>query len=363
MNSETGEVTTLVSLDREQNSIYHLTLVAQDSSPTEPRASAVNLTITVRDLNDNAPRFSSPRYTAYVPDSTKPGDFVFGAKAVDDDDGENSRIVYRLQGEDSKKFVIDNDNGVIRATQELTSGKTTYQLQIGASDCGVEAQHVTADLVIHLWERQLFPSFRSTIDTRFTLSEDVPEGRVITTLSASTPKTGTASNLVFGIAGGNVGDALRIEPHTGQVLVASGFDYENAPFYEAWVEVRDSDNPPLRSVVQLLVNVTDANDNAPVMKAPIYNATVLEEEYPPLYVTKIAAKDADSGVNGQITYYLVNDFDETFIIDEYSGEINTNAKLDREEVCKYNTSFNLLLRVESYPQFLKKSLKFNFENI
>lgn len=114
--------------------------------------------------------------------------------------------------------------------------------------------------------------------------------------------------------------------------MASGFDYETAPYYEAWVEVRDSDTPALRSVVQLLVNVTDANDNAPIMEASIYNATVPEDEYPPLFVSKVSAKDRDSGENGQVSYYLVNDFTDTFVIDSDSGEISTNAKLDREEV-------------------------------
>jgi len=143
---------------------------------------------------------------------------VFGAKAIDDDDGENSQIVYRLQGKDADRFTIDLNNGVIRATQELAGDQTTYQLQIVASDCGVEPQHVTADLMIHLWERQLFPSFRSSVSTRFTLPEDVPEGRVITKLSAVSPKTGPISNLFYGIAGGNVGDALRIDLHTGEVI-------------------------------------------------------------------------------------------------------------------------------------------------
>lgn len=73
VNTETGDIVTTEPLDRELNAIYHLTLVAQDSSLTEPKASAVNLTIFVQDLNDNAPVFSSPRYTAYVPDTTKAG--------------------------------------------------------------------------------------------------------------------------------------------------------------------------------------------------------------------------------------------------------------------------------------------------
>lgn len=115
-------------------------------------------------------------------------------------------------------------------------------------------------------------------------------------------------------------------------MVAAGFDYETAPHYEAWIEVRDSDTPALRSVLQLLVNVTDANDNAPVMEAAIYNATVMEEEYPPLFVTKVHATDHDSDENGQVTYHLLDDFSESFIIDSSTGQIETNAKLDREEV-------------------------------
>lgn len=142
-------------------------------------------------------------------------DFVFGARAVDADTGENSRITYLLQGEDAERFAIDANNGVIRATRDLSS-KSIYHLQILASDCGKDPQSVTADLVIHLWQKQLFPSFRSSINTKFTLPEDVPEGRIITTFSA-TSTSGSANNLIFEMAGGNVGDALRIDPHSGEV--------------------------------------------------------------------------------------------------------------------------------------------------
>ena len=120
-----------------------------------------------------------------------------------------------------------------------------------------------------------------------------------------------------------------------QVIVSYGFDYETAPNYEAWVEVRDSGNPSLRSVIQLLVNVTDANDNEPVIDLAVYNASVLEEEYPPLFVAKISAKDADSGTNGEVTYHLMDDLEEVFVIDESTGEISTNAKLDREDIPSY----------------------------
>lgn len=136
--------------------------------------------------------------------------------------------------------------------------------------------------------------------------------------------------------------------------MASGFDYETAPHYEAWIEVRDSDVPSLRSVLQLLVNVTDANDNAPVMEVAIYNATVLEDEYPPLTVTKISARDRDSGENGQVMYYLVEDFNESFIIDSSTGKIETNTKLDREEVAITAQLHIQILLIISYLHLLNQ---------
>jgi protocadherin Fat 4 len=73
VDSVTGRITTSVLLDREQKSVYHLTLVARDSSATEPRAAAANVTIRVRDENDNAPKFTQPKYTVHIPDSTAAG--------------------------------------------------------------------------------------------------------------------------------------------------------------------------------------------------------------------------------------------------------------------------------------------------
>jgi len=75
VDADSGMITTAVELDREEVQGYHLTLVAQDSSVTEPRASAVNLTVTVLDENDNAPHFSSERYIVLIPDHTQPGTY------------------------------------------------------------------------------------------------------------------------------------------------------------------------------------------------------------------------------------------------------------------------------------------------
>ena len=337
IDQNVGTITTVSILDREEDDVYYLTLMAQDYSPTEPRATAVNLTVLVLDENDNAPAFTYTKYEVFIPDDTSEGQFVFGAKATDEDVGVNSKINYSLSGEHARNFTIDSETGVIKAAHDLFRGSTrVYNLEIEAKDGGKVPKRASAELKIFLKPSNLFPRFESHHETQFKLSENVEEGKLITRLRASSPKKGLLGNIKFAIAGGNIGDALKVDKDTGEVRVAgNGLDYETATQYKVWVEVRDSDYPPLRTVLQLIINVTDANDNAPVLTNALYNASVVEEEIPPLLVVKVSATDVDSGENGQITYKLIDNFESSFEIDSDTGEIYTNLKLDREEIPSY----------------------------
>ncbi|GJQ86646.1 ft [Trypoxylus dichotomus] len=337
VNQDTGEIITVAVLDREEKDEYHLTLMAQDCSPTEPRATAVNLTISVIDENDNSPTFSSAEYNVYIPDNTRTGQFVFGAKATDEDVGVNSKISYFLSGEHARNFTINRESGVIKAAADLNRVSTNvYNLEIEARDGGKMPRRASTELKVFLKPSRLFPVFESPLETNFKLAENVEEGKLITRLRATSPKQGPSGGVKFSIAGGNIGDALKIDKVTGEVQVGGkGLDYETSTQYEVWIEAKDSDNPPLRSVISLVINVTDANDNPPVLNNAIYNATILEEEAPPELVAKVSATDADSKENGQITYRLDDDFEGTFEIDAESGEIYTNIKLDREDIPSY----------------------------
>lgn len=340
VNSNTGEIVTATELDREETAEYYLTLMAQDSSATEPRATAVNLTISIKDVNDNAPAFQQKTYNVNIPDRIKVDQFVFGITAIDLDDGLNSKIVYTISGKDAKKFVIDPVIGVIKANEELSLDgqgvEKVYSILIQATDQGTESKSTTAELTIFLRAAHLFPTFAYMPVTQFVLPEDSIEGKHITKITATSPKRGSLGNIKYSIAGGNVRNALEIDANTGDISISkNGLDYETAQQYEIWIEASDSDRPSLRSVTRLTINVTDSNDNAPIIEKVIYKANVQEEESPPLFVTKIKATDEDSDENGQISFRLVDDFDASFEIDSDTGEIYTSTKLDRETVANY----------------------------
>lgn len=350
IDAETGEVRTAAILDRELQRIYYMTLMAQDSSPTEPKATAVNLTIVIDDQNDNSPSFQQSSFNVNIPDRIEAGQFVFGAHATDMDEGVNARIVYTISGKDVTKFTIDNSTGVIRTIDDLSANglgiDKVYSLIVWASDQGENSKTTSAELTILLRPSHLFPIFSYLAQTQFTLPEDIAEGKVITKIQATSPKKGAAGAIKYAIAGGNVYDALKIDANSGELAIDKGLDYERSQIYEVWIEAADNDRPTLRSVVKLSINITDCNDNNPVMDQLIYHAEVLEEEAPPILVTKVAATDADSGDNGVITYRLLTDFDGTFEIDADSGEIFTTMKLDLEKIGNIVSICCLLLQMQ-----------------
>jgi len=296
IDSETGEITTALSLDREENAVYYLTLMAQDSSVTEPRASSVNLTISVSDVNDNVPKFDSTTYNVTVPDRISTGEFVFGARALDSDEGKNAAIHYSISGRDQQYFDINTKTGVVSTKLELkskskSSGDLTYTVVISAMDQGEQPLSSKAELTVILRPPELFPTFAYMANSHFTMSEDVKPGKLITKVSATSPKKGLAGKMRYAIAGGNMGDSLRVDPNSGVLSVGQdGLDYELTHLYEIWLEAADGDTPSLRSVTLITVNVTDANDNAPIIERLIYNAEVLEESRPLIAILEIMAE-------------------------------------------------------------------------
>lgn len=65
----TGRIFTTVALDREQQDIYSLTVVARDTT-TNPLSATLLIVIVVQDTNDNRPVFEPAEYIIEVPENT-----------------------------------------------------------------------------------------------------------------------------------------------------------------------------------------------------------------------------------------------------------------------------------------------------
>lgn len=344
MDEDTGILRTLSNLDREENEVYYLTVVAQDSSLTEPKASVANLTVFARDVNDNYPIFSTSQSIIYVSDKTQSGQFIFGVTATDLDSGDNGKIVYHLLTGDLEMFHIDENTGVIESAQKLTK-QMGYKLRIEASDKGIVPKTAEFELTVILWPDKDFPVVHHAGTQQLSIVENSSPGSGVSRIFATTPKTGSKGILRFSIAGGDFDNTFEVDPISGEVVIGkNGIDHEKSSQYKIWIEASDSDEPKLRSAVLLTVNVTDENDNPPVFEYPFYTVSIQEETLPPTPVITVVAIDKDIGKNSVITYRLVDDINGIFSIDDISGEIVTNTKLDRE------TDDHYTLMVEAVDQ-------------
>jgi len=100
-------------LDREENSLYNLTIMAKDSGPKPRLFSLTTVLVSVLDVNDNDPQFINTPYTAAIPENTPPGTSVLTVEATDADEGINSIISYSINNSAQGLFKIDNITGLI----------------------------------------------------------------------------------------------------------------------------------------------------------------------------------------------------------------------------------------------------------
>ncbi|KAJ8777260.1 hypothetical protein J1605_014643 [Eschrichtius robustus] len=100
----------------------------------------------------------------------------------------------------------------------------------------------------------------------------------------------------------------------------------------------DGGDPPLSGTTQIQIQVTDANDNAPVFSQDVYRVSLQEGVPPGFLVLQLTATDQDEGVNAEIIYSFHNvdeQVEQFFNLDRRTGEITTKDYFDFEIANSY----------------------------
>lgn len=137
----TGNITTLITFDREVEYSYTVKVIATDNSPSalfktgEHNKGEQNFRIEIADKNDNPPHFTQREYKANsIPEDANINALVTEVKALDADTA--SPVTYSiLLGNVDESFYIENTTGKIRVNQPLDYEKITqYNLTVRAFD-------------------------------------------------------------------------------------------------------------------------------------------------------------------------------------------------------------------------------------
>lgn len=142
---------------------------------------------------------------------------------------------------------------------------------------------------------------------------------------------------------------LEIAPHKFddrtdelRLTLVESLDREVIEACHGHVIALDGGSPPLSGSLDLVVMVTDANDNAPKFERPVYVIGVLESAPVGTVLGTVRATDPDSGLNGRVSYELATqadpDLNERFFVNESTGEIVLRRTLDHETDSGYALS-------------------------
>ncbi|XP_069487651.1 protocadherin Fat 1 isoform X1 [Ambystoma mexicanum] len=325
IDSSTGAIRTLVTLDYEHTNIFHFTVQVHDlGNPRLFAEHAANVTIYVIDINDCPPVFSQELYETSLLLPTYKGVQVITVNATDEDSRAFSELLYSItDGNIGERFSIDSKSGTISVCN-TTQLRSRYELTVRASDGRFSS---TTFVKIHVKE-----SKESQLKfTQHTYNAVVQENSTQAKMIAIITSVGSHINepLFFRILNPDV--RFRMSRTSG-ALSTTGipFDREQQEIYNVVVEVIEEHKPLKIAHVVIKVTVEDINDNAPVfVNLPYYAAIQVDAEVGQV-IRHVTAVDKDIGKNGAVHYYL-KEHHEYFQIGPF-GEIALKKHFEPNDV-------------------------------
>lgn len=100
---------------------------------------------------------------------------------------------------------------------------------------------------------------------------------------------------------------FAIDMLTAQVRALRAFDYEQVQSFVLSIIASDnSSTSPMFDEAELIVNITDVNDNTPFFVDFPVNISLSEDTAVGDMITVIGAQDNDSSTNAQVSHYACN---------------------------------------------------------
>ncbi|RXM28742.1 Protocadherin Fat 4 [Acipenser ruthenus] len=330
IKSNTGVISTRVSLDREEKTAYQLQVTAADGENLRSQSQAI-VTITVIDTQDNPPSFSQSVYSFVIFENVGLGSTIGTVSASTLD--LNTNISYLITSGDQRGlFTVNRVTGQISATSPIDREEQAfYQLKVIA-----RGGEVTGETTVNITVKDLndnAPRFPHAVE-HVNAVENWGAGHTILQAKAVDPDEGPNGMVLYSLKQ-NPKSLFQINEKHGQITLTGPLEITTSS-YQIEVTASDMGVPQRTSSLIVAVNVHDVNDNPPVFDQLSYEVTILESEPVNTRFCKVQATDKDFGLNGEITYDILGgNVINTFGIFP-DGQLYIKADLDREAQDRYS---------------------------
>ncbi|XP_031663896.1 protocadherin beta-16 isoform X27 [Oncorhynchus kisutch] len=343
INLNTGDMVIAEIIDREQLCGRRISCTLKYEMVLENPLELHNIILQVEDINDNSPQFGEGSVTFDIRESAVKGARFSVNPAHDADIGLNAVQSYTLQRNDHFSLAVHTNPGsekygeLVLDTELDREQKQEVTLILTAVDGGTPQRSGT--VVIHvtvLDANDNTPVFSENV-YKVSVPENAPLGSLVVTVTAIDADEGANGEVTYGF--GPISEELNktfsLDPKTGDIRIAGQMDFEEESIHELRIKAKDGSG--LTSFAKIFIEITDVNDNAPVISLTSLTNPIPENLLPGREVGIINVLDKDSGGNRQVRCSIQQNvpFKLNPSIKNYYSLVTT-SELDRENISDYN---------------------------
>ncbi|XP_030001924.1 protocadherin gamma-A11-like [Sphaeramia orbicularis] len=323
------------------------------------------ITVEITDINDHSPTFSIKNIHFEISESANVGSRFSMTSAEDPDVGINSLREYFLTENDY--FILkQNSNADGKKYAEMVLQKPldretspNHSLKLIAVDGGTPQRSGTVNIEIAVLDvNDNAPVFNQSV-YKGTVMENASKDTYITTVNATDADIGSNSAVTYYFSDINSGitNLFTIDEKSGVILVKGLIDYEKEKKYEIRINAKDQGG--LTDSSKVIIEVTDVNDNAPVINVMSFTSPLSEDSPSGTTIGIVNVKDLDSGDNGHVACRIEENapFKIKSSVRNYYTLV-TDTVLDREGVSEYNIT---MVATDSGVPPLSTKMTFNLK--
>uniref|UniRef100_UPI003D96D2E1 protocadherin 2 gamma 2 precursor n=1 Tax=Danio rerio TaxID=7955 RepID=UPI003D96D2E1 len=343
INLNTGELTVAERIDREEICGKKALCVVKQQLELENPLELHHFILNIQDINDYSPQFKESVIKFEIGESADKGSRYLLEEAYDADIGMNSVQSYTLQNNEHFLLnVITKEHG--RKYGELVLNKELDREQqkevtliLTAVDGGTPPRSGTVAIHVTVLDANDNAPVFSQAVYKVSLPENSPVDTVVVTVSATDADEGQNGvvNYGFGHVSQKILQLFVLDSVSGVIKLIGTIDYEDESIIELPVQAKDGQG--LASYSNVLIDIVDANDNAPIIILKSLNSPIPESALPGTEVGIINVQDRDSENNGQVRCSIQQNVPFKLVpsIKNYYSLVTT-GELDRELLSEYN---------------------------
>ncbi|KAM8732174.1 protocadherin gamma-A12-like isoform 17-T17 [Acanthopagrus schlegelii] len=340
---KTGNLVIRERIDREELCGEKASCMLRFEMVLESPLELHRISLLIQDVNDNSPVFPKETIKLEISESADKGARYRINEAHDADIGQNN----------VKQYILEKNEHFVLSVRDDTDGSKNVELVLDkeldrerendlhfvltAVDGGNPQRSGTANIHVSVLDaNDNAPVFDQAL-YKASLPENSAPDAVVVSVSATDADEGINGEVTYEFS--RISDRAKkvfsLNSKTGEIKVTGPLDFESNSKYEMRINAKDGYG--LSSDSKVMIDITDVNDNAPIIHLKSLTNPIPENVSPGTEVGIINVQDRDSESNGQVRCSIQQGAPFKLVpsIKNYYSLVTT-GQLDRELVSDYN---------------------------